>query len=115
MGRNAQDDVMLFQYLAGSLTEEFEREIKADPTVYTIHNARGGYCSGLLFLKQILSQAQTANMATVNVLCRKVATLNDKMVELQGNIVEFHTYVRGLVNDFAAIASKCLLGLPSCR
>jgi hypothetical protein len=46
-------------------------------------------------------------MATVNVLRCEVATLNNKIVELKRNIVEFHTYVRGLVNDFAAYGAKC--------
>ena len=32
----------------------------------------------------------------------KISSLSDKMVELQGNILEFHSYVRGIVNDLAA-------------
>jgi hypothetical protein len=89
--RDAQDDHILFTFLANSLTPEFEREIKAQPARYTIHASGGTYRSGLLFLKIILSRAQTDTMATVEVLRRKVQSLSSKIVEMQGNIVEFHT------------------------
>jgi hypothetical protein len=46
-------------------------------------------------------------MATVEVLRRKVQSLASKIVEMQGNIVEFHMYVKGLQNDFAAYNVTC--------
>jgi hypothetical protein len=87
--REAQDDHILFTYLANSLSQEFEREIKAQPARYTIYASGGTYRSGLLFLKVILSRAPTDTMATVEVLRRKVQSLASKIVEMQGNIVEF--------------------------
>jgi hypothetical protein len=98
---------ILFTYLTNSLTPEFEREIKAQPARYTIPASGGTYRSGLLFLKVILSRSQTDTMATVEVLQRKVQSLSSKIVEMQGNIVEFHTYIKGLQNDFAAYNVTC--------
>jgi hypothetical protein len=105
--RDAQDNHILFTYLTNYLTPEFEREIKAQPARYSIHASGGTYRSGLLFLKVILSRAQTDTMATVEVLRRKVQSLSSKIIEMQGNIVEFHTYIKGLQNDFAAYNVTC--------
>jgi hypothetical protein len=46
-------------------------------------------------------------MATVEGLRRKVQSLASKIVEMQGNIVEFHMYVTGVQNDFAAYNVTC--------
>jgi hypothetical protein len=80
--QDAQDDSMLFSHLAGSLTESFEKEIKTQPSLYTISVARGNYQSGILFLKLVLSKAQTDAVATVTLLRKKVANLAEKMSEL---------------------------------
>jgi hypothetical protein len=71
---------MMFHDLVGSLTEEYEREIKTCPSLYTLNIARVSDMSGLLYLKLILSRAQTDTIATVDLLRRKVASLGDKMV-----------------------------------
>jgi hypothetical protein len=105
--RDAQDDAMLFLYLAGSLSTNFDKEIKTQPTLYMVNITRGSYPSGLLFLKLILSKAQTDTIATVSVLRKKVSNLSDKMSELQGNVVEFNTYVKDLISDFAALGARC--------
>jgi hypothetical protein len=99
---DTQDDQILFHHLAGSMTEDFEREIMVDTTSFTINVGRGSYNSGLLLLKVMLSRAQTDTVATTMLLRRRAITLKAKMVELQGDITEFHTYVRGLVNDYAS-------------
>jgi hypothetical protein len=102
-----QDDAMLFKYLAGSLTEDFAKEIKTQPALYTISVNRGNYRSGIPFLKLILSKAQTDTVATVSLLRKKVSGLSEKMNEMQGNIVQFNTYVNNLITEFAAYGANC--------
>lgn len=106
-GRDAQDDQMLFLYLASSLTEVFERDIKGKSDEYTIRVPIGEYMSGLLFLKIILSRSQVATRATVSNLRKQVGNLPNRMTELHGNVVAFNDYVRGLINDFAAFGASC--------
>jgi hypothetical protein len=96
-----KDNQILFHHLAGSMTEDFEHEIMVDTTAFTINVGCGSYNSGLLLLKVMLSQAQTDMVAMVMLLRRRAITLKDKMVEIQSNVTEFHTYVWGLVNDYA--------------
>jgi hypothetical protein len=105
--RDAQDDAMLFKHLAVSLTESFAKEIKKQLALYTINISRGNYCSGILFLKLILSKAQTDTVAMVSLLRKKVSGLSEKMSEMQGNIVEFNTYVNNLFTEFAACGANC--------
>ena len=106
-GRDAQDDQMLFLWLASSLTELFERDIKSKSDEYTVRVPTGEYMSGLLFLKIIFSRAQVDTRATVSHLRKKVGNLPDRMVELHGNIVAFNDHVRGLISDFAAFGATC--------
>jgi hypothetical protein len=105
--RDAQDDAMLFKHLAGSLTASFAKEIKTQPALYTVNVTRDSYCSGILFLKLILSKAQTDTVATVSLLRKKVSGLSEKMNEMQGNIVKFNTYVNNLITEFAAYGGSC--------
>jgi hypothetical protein len=106
--RNSQDDSIL----AGSITESFEKEIKTQPAVYTINIARGDYRSVILFHKLVLSKAQTDTVATVTLLRTKVLGLSENMNEMQGNIVDFNTYVKSLINDFLAYGANCDEKMP---
>ena len=64
--RDAQDDQMLFRWLAGSMTPFMEAEIKSQPDLYTIHVPYGNYFSGLLFLRLMLTYANTDTIGSVN-------------------------------------------------
>lgn len=100
--REAQDDQMLFLYLSTSMTDFFSTEVTSQSALYTIHVPYGNYSSGLLFLKLMLTYAKTDTIGSVNEIRIKITNLSHKMVELQGNILEFHSHVRTIINDLAA-------------
>jgi hypothetical protein len=53
---------------------------------------------GLCFLQVIISKAQLDTMGTVEMLCSLLFDLPTKIVELLGNIIDFHQHVHTLMN-----------------
>jgi hypothetical protein len=111
--RDSQDNAMSFKHLAGSLTENFAKEIKTQSALYTINVARGSYRSGVLYLKLIQPKAQTDTVAKALLLRKKVSGLSEKMNEMQGKIAEFNTYVNNLITEFAAYCANCDEMMPN--
>jgi capsule polysaccharide export protein KpsE/RkpR len=96
--RDAQNAVMLFQFLSNSISDEAKAELTVQPQLYTIQDVQDGLC----FLKLIISKAQVDTIATVNVLRNALGRLENKMVEYSGNLTEFNMYTRAIINNLAA-------------
>jgi hypothetical protein len=98
--KQAQDSFMLCQCLLGSLALDFLKVITADTTAYhlpAIVAADGDIPSGPLLLKLIISRAHVDTRATVSFLRTSLTVLDEKMVELDSDVVAFNSYVKAQV------------------
>jgi hypothetical protein len=93
-GRTAQNSGMLYHFLFSSLTPEARNKVSIDPTVYTMMNMKDGLC----FLRNIIMKAQLGTIGTIETLRSSLGELPVKLVELSGNIVDFHQHVNTLTN-----------------
>lgn len=100
--RAAQNSMMIYNCIDGSLSLEFKKSLVVESEKYMID----GYGEGLCFLKLILSKAQTHTIATVNMLRASIINLPSKIVELAGNIVEFNNHVRSIENAIASYGQR---------
>jgi hypothetical protein len=92
--RMAQNASMMYHFLFASLTPEARIKVSIDPSVYTVIGIKDGLC----FLRTIISKAQLDTMGTVEMLRSSLGELPTKIVEVAGNIVEFHQHVNTLLN-----------------
>jgi hypothetical protein len=84
--RTAQNAAMLYHFLFASLTQEARNKVNIDPTIFTIQGINDGLC----FLRTIIAKAQLDTIGTVETLRNKLGELPVKLVELSGNIMDFH-------------------------
>jgi hypothetical protein len=96
--RDAQNSMMLYQFLSNSISDEVKSELTVQSEMYEVQ----GQFDGICFLKLIVSTAQVDTIATVSVLRSTLKRLDVKMVELSGNLIDFHTHVRETVGSLAA-------------
>jgi hypothetical protein len=75
--RNAQNSMMLYQFMSNSISEEVKLDLTVQSDLYEID----GLCDGLCFLKLIVSTAQVDTIATVSVLQNSLKRLERKTVE----------------------------------
>jgi hypothetical protein len=94
LGRPAQNAVMFYHFLFASLTPEARNKVNVDPTAYTI----GGNEEGLCFLRTIITKAQLDTIGTAETLRASIGKLETKIVELTGNIIDFHLHVNTITN-----------------
>jgi hypothetical protein len=83
---------MMVNCLVDLLTKEAKAEMFMEVDKYTI----SGYPDGLCFLKVLIGKAQVETIATVNTLWSMINKLPVKIVELNGNIVEFNNHVKNI-------------------
>jgi hypothetical protein len=95
LGRAAQNATMLYHFLMASLTPEARNKVNVDPTAYTV----GGHEDGLCFLRTIITKAQLDTIGTVETLQASISKFETKIVELTGNIIEFHQHVNTITNS----------------
>jgi hypothetical protein len=98
--KQAQDSFMLCQCLLSSLGLDFLKTITADTSAYhlpPIVIADGLIPSGPLLLKLIISRAHVDTRATVSFLRTSLTVLDEKMIELDSNVVAFNAYVKAQV------------------
>jgi hypothetical protein len=94
--KEAQDSVILYQFLENSLTIEARTEMCVYEDQYLIDYipAPGAtpikIGSGACFLKAIIGKAVLDTMASVNTLPAAIRNLDKKLVELQSNIKQFN-------------------------
>jgi hypothetical protein len=93
-GRTAENASMMYHFLFALLTPEARTKVTIDQTSYRIQGVKDGQC----FLRTLISKAQLDTMGTVEMLCSSLGELPTKIVELSGNIVNFHKHVNILLN-----------------
>lgn len=93
--RDAQNSLMLYQFLVGSLTVAAGLRLKSKTSApFTVLNHPSGTC----FLKIIIGKASVDTMATVLILQQSLVTLDQKMIELGSDIVAFNMFVDQQLN-----------------
>jgi hypothetical protein len=92
--RTAQNAAMLYHFLFASLTPEALNKVNVDPTSFTVMNIKDGLC----FLQIIITKAQLDTIGTIETLRSNLGELPVKLVELSGNIIDFHQHVNTLTN-----------------
>jgi hypothetical protein len=91
-GRPAQDSQMMVNCLVDSLTTEAKADLFMEADKYTI----SGYPDSVCLLKVLIGKAQVETIAMVSMLCSMINKLPVKIVELNGNIVEFNNHVKNI-------------------
>ena len=102
--KRAQDSFMLCQCLLNSLTLDFLKTITADATIYhlpAIGAINGDVPAGVLLLKLIISRAHVDSRATVSFIRTSLTKLDEKMIELDSDVVKFNIYVKAQVSTLA--------------
>jgi hypothetical protein len=87
--RQAQNSMMMFQCLTGSLTEEASVMMLSNPEAYTVNSVPSGPC----FLKAIIGKASIDSNAKVFLLRETLANLHLKMNEYGGDVRRFNVFV----------------------
>jgi hypothetical protein len=96
--RNAQNSMMLYQFLSNSISDKVKSDLTVQSELYDID----GLCDGLCFLKLIVSTAQVDTIARVSVLRNSLKRLERKVTEYSGNLIDLHAYVRETMSNLAA-------------
>jgi hypothetical protein len=106
--KEAQDSVMMYQFLSNSLTIEARTEMCVYEDQYLINYtlAPGAPTikigSGVCFLKAIIGKAVLDTMASVNTLRAAIRNLDKKLIKLRSNIKQFNHYVAQQRNGLMA-------------
>lgn len=87
--RQAQNDMIMFQYLTSSLTPDARLSMLSTPAMFTINEVP----SGVLFLKTLIGRSSVDTHAKVMLIRQEISHLQYKMVELKGDVKEFNMYV----------------------
>jgi hypothetical protein len=87
--RDAQNSIMLQQFLANSLTDDAHLMMVSASELYLVN----GTPVGALFLKALIGRASIDTRAKVLLLRESISHLYLKMNELKGNVREFNQYV----------------------
>jgi hypothetical protein len=89
LGRPTQNATMLYHYLYASLTKSSLTKFNLRKETFTIWTHVDGVC----FLRAIVNKAQLDTIRTVKSFCKQLNNLQVKIVELSGNIKDFHQQV----------------------
>ena len=104
LSKRAQDSFMLCQCFLNSLTLDFLKTITPDSSIDNLPAivlANGEVPAGALLLRLIISRTHIDSRATVSFIQTSLTKLDEKMIELDSDIVKFNTYVRTQVNNLA--------------
>jgi hypothetical protein len=94
--RQAQDAVMLFQFLHNSITDNARLLLMSDADVYTV----AGESDGIVFFKLIVGRASIDTNAKVNMIRQKIANLKVALRdEYKGNVRDFNVHVASLRDE----------------
>jgi hypothetical protein len=98
--KNAQNSIMLYQFLSNTLTKEAKNKIQINATLY--HIGLNEIPSGTCFLKIIIGKSTNDTISTVHVLRHAVSNLESKMHEYKSDISVFNLYAQHLRNSLLA-------------
>jgi hypothetical protein len=102
--KRAQHSFMLCQCLLNSLTLDFLKTITADASVCHLPAVvliNGDVPAGVLLLKLIISRAHVDSPATVLFIRTSLTKLDEKMIELDSDVMKFNIYVKAQVSSLA--------------
>jgi hypothetical protein len=102
MGRSAQNSTMLYHFLYASLTKDALTKINLRKATFTTLNNKDGVC----FLRAIITEAQLDTIGTVETYRKQLSTLPTKIIELSGNIIDFHQYVNTITGALDAYGKE---------
>lgn len=92
--RNAQNEAMMYYYLADSITEDAKLKAMGDEDQYSNVIADVRHYSGSMLLKIIIGKSSVDTKAKVLLLRTEISALPHKMIELKGDVMEFNLYVQ---------------------
>jgi hypothetical protein len=95
IGRPAQSSTMLYHFLYASLMKEALTKINLRHETYTAFNNE----DGLSFLRAIMTEAQLDTIGAVESFQKQLSHLPLKIMELSGNIKDFHPHVNTITSD----------------
>jgi hypothetical protein len=96
--RQAQNSVMLEQFIRASLSKTAKNIIIQSQEQYTINGTASGAC----LLKFVIGKSMVDTQATIHVLRLAITKLPDKMNELNSDIRSFNNYVLQVKNALLA-------------
>ena len=83
--RAAQDNMMLYQCLFGSVSEDVKKKLIPKTDIHKVDNTT----IAALYYKEIISTVEVETKATVAFIRTKLINLKDKMKELNNDIDSF--------------------------
>jgi hypothetical protein len=86
--KNAQNSIMLYQFLSNTLSKEAKNKIQINAALYHIRNNE--IPSGTCFLKIIIGKSTNDTISTVHLLRHAVSNLENKMHEFISKILFLH-------------------------
>jgi hypothetical protein len=95
LDQTAQNSTMLYHFLYASLTKAALTNVNLCKDAYTLLGRPDGLC----FLRVIISEAHLDTVGTVKSLRKQLAQLPTKLMELNGNIIEFHQHVNMIIGS----------------
>jgi hypothetical protein len=98
--KNAQNSIMLYQFLSNTLTTEAKNKIQINAALY--HIGGNEIPSGTCFLKIIIGKSTNDTISTVHVLRHSISNLENKMHEFKSDISAFNLYAQHLRNSLLA-------------
>jgi hypothetical protein len=98
--KNAQNSIMLYQFLSNTLSKEAKNKIQINAGLY--HIGINEIPSGVCFLKIIIGKSTNDTISTVHVLRHSVSNLENKMLEFKSDISTFNLYAQHLRNSLLA-------------
>jgi hypothetical protein len=110
MNRNAQNSTVLYHFLYASLTKDSLTKINLRKAAFTVLNHK----DGVTFLGTIITEAQLDTIGTVETYRKQLGQLPTKIVELTGNIQEFHRHVNtitGALDSYGKEYPELILNL----
>jgi hypothetical protein len=110
MQRDAQNSTMLYHFLYASLTKDALTKINLSKPLFTVDNNKDGLC----FLRAIINEAQLDTIGTVKTFCKQLSQLSTKIVELSGNVIDFHQHVNkitGALDSYGKEYPELILNL----
>ena len=96
--RAAQDNMMLYQCLFGSVSEDVKKKLIPKTDMHKVDNTT----IAALYYKGIISTVEVETKATVAFIRTKLINLKDKMKEINYDIDSFHGYVEQQVTSLAS-------------
>jgi hypothetical protein len=98
--KNAQNSIILYQFLSNTLTKEAKNKIQINSALY--HIGVNKLPLGPCFLEMIIGKSTNNTISTVHVLRHSISNLENKMPEFKSDIGAFNLHAQHLCNSLLA-------------